>query len=61
MGEKRDRSGKQVRPKTAMRGKRYLCAVVEAQPDGGHDPGPVVCPNCLQADESPVDRREDAT
>ena len=39
MGEKRDRTGKQVRPKTAVKGKRYLCARCRKRsPGAGHFP-----------------------
>jgi hypothetical protein len=46
MGEKRDRSGKQVRPKTAPRGNRYLCAKCrERSPRPVLIPASWYCPN----------------
>jgi hypothetical protein len=48
MGEKRDRSGKQLRPRTAMRGKRYLCAKCRKRsPQPVMTPAPWYCENCL--------------
>jgi late competence protein required for DNA uptake (superfamily II DNA/RNA helicase) len=49
MGEKRDRTGKQVRPKTAVRGKRYLCSRCRKRsPRPVTTSAPWYCPNCLQ-------------
>lgn len=48
MGEKRDTSGKRVRPKTAVRGKRYHCARCRKRsPRPVTTPAPWYCPNCL--------------
>jgi hypothetical protein len=61
MGEKRDRSGKRVRPKTAVRGKRYLCARCRKRsPTAVTTPAPWYCPNCLKAMAAPPPEREDA-
>jgi hypothetical protein len=50
MGEKRDQTGKRVRPKTAVRGKRYLCAKCRKRsPTAVTTPAPWYCPNCLKA------------
>jgi hypothetical protein len=52
MGEKRDTSGKQVRPKTAVRGKRYLCAVCRKRsPRPVTTPAPWYCPKCARPPE----------
>jgi hypothetical protein len=49
MGEKRDTTGKQVRAKTAARGKRYLCAQCRKRsPRPVFTPAPWYCPNCLK-------------
>ena len=37
-------SGKKNRPKTAMKGKRYLCQVPQTEPDAGQDARPLVLP-----------------
>lgn len=48
MGEKRDTTGKRVRPKTAPRGKRYLCARCRKRsPRPVFTPAPWYCPKCL--------------
>ena len=50
MGEKRDTTGKRVRPKTAARGKRYLCARCRKRsPRPVSTPAPWYCPKCLAA------------
>lgn len=55
MGEKKDTSGKRVRPKTAPRGKRYLCARCRKRsPRPVFTPAPWYCPNCLKAREPPT-------
>ena len=37
------RTGKKIRPKTAVKGKRYLCATCrQEKPEARQDPGPVV-------------------
>jgi hypothetical protein len=47
MGEKRDTSGRRVRPRTAVRGKRYLCAICRKRsPKPVLTPAPWYCPNC---------------
>jgi hypothetical protein len=54
MGEKRDRSGKRVCPKTAVRGKRYLCAVCRNRsPKPVTTPAPWYCPKCVQQADAP--------
>jgi hypothetical protein len=53
MGEKRDRTGKRVRPRTAVRGKRYLCAKCRRRsPTAVTTPAPWYCPNCLRRDQA---------
>lgn len=60
MGEKRDRSGKQVRPKTAPKGKRYLCAKCRKRsPTAVTTPAPWYCHNCLRAMAPSPEPRED--
>lgn len=50
MGEKVDRSGKKIRPRTAERGKRYLCARCRKRsPRPVFAPAPWYCPNCASA------------
>ena len=47
MGEKRDTSGKRVRPRTAPRGKRYLCATCHKRsPRPVFTPAPWYCSRC---------------
>ena len=42
-------SGKQARPKTAVKGKRYLCAKCRKRsPKPVKSPAPWYCPNCLK-------------
>ena len=54
MGEKRLRTGKQVRPKTAVKGKRYLCAKCRKRsPRRVTTPAPWYCPNCLRKEATP--------
>ena len=49
MGEKKLRTGKQVRPKTAVKGNRYLCARCRKRsPRPVMTPAPWYCPNCLK-------------
>jgi hypothetical protein len=46
------RTGKQVRPKTAVKGKRYRCAKCRKRsPKPVHGPAPWYCPGCLRQDE----------
>jgi len=50
MAEKRLRTGKQTRPKTAVKGKRYLCAKCRKRsPKPVKEPAPWYCPKCLAA------------
>ena len=43
------RSGKQARPKTAVKGKRFLCAKCRKRsPKPVKTPAPWYCPNCLK-------------
>jgi late competence protein required for DNA uptake (superfamily II DNA/RNA helicase) len=45
------RDGKQTRPKTAIRGKRYLCARCRKRsPKPVKTPAPWYCPRCLARD-----------
>jgi hypothetical protein len=47
MGEKRLKTGKKVRAKTAPRGKRYLCAKCRKRsPRPVFTPAPWYCPKC---------------
>jgi hypothetical protein len=56
MGEKVDRTGKNVRPKTAERGKRYLCAKCRKRsPRPVYGPA-LVLPEVLTDDRSTADR-----
>jgi len=51
------RTGKKVRPKTAVRGKRYRCAICRKRsPKPVHTPAPWYCPKCLKP---PDDGRAD--
>ncbi|QDV35610.1 hypothetical protein ElP_35140 [Tautonia plasticadhaerens] len=46
------RSGKRARPKTTVKGKRYLCAVCRKRsPKPVKTPAPWYCPRCLEARE----------
>ena len=43
------RTGKKVRPKTAVKGKRFLCAICRKRsPKPVKTPAPWYCPNCLK-------------
>ena len=47
MGEKADRTGRRVRPRTAPRGKRYLCAKCRKRsPQPVLTPAPWYCSRC---------------
>jgi hypothetical protein len=47
------KSGKRIRPKTAVKGKRYLCAQCRKRsPRPVKTPAPWYCPNCLKAEET---------
>lgn len=55
MGEKINRTGKQVRPKTAVKGKRYLCARCRKRsPRRVTTPAPWYCPNCTVGSGGPA-------
>lgn len=54
MGEKVDRSGKKVRPRTAERGKRHLCARCRKRsPRPVFGPAPWYCPKCSPPTDAP--------
>ncbi|MBL8821716.1 MAG: hypothetical protein JNJ77_03940 [Planctomycetia bacterium] len=49
------RTGKQHRPKTAFKGKRYLCARCRKRsPRPVKTPAPWYCPACLQSLNKPA-------
>jgi hypothetical protein len=51
------KTGKQLRPKTAVKGKRYLCAICRKRsPKPVKTPAPWYCPNCKErvASTNPV-------
>lgn len=53
MGKKALKTGKKIRPKTAVKGKRYLCAVCRKRsPKAIKTPAPWYCPNCLKDQEA---------
>jgi len=55
------RTGKKVRPKTAVKGKRYLCAKCRKRsPKPVKTPAPWYCPRCLRqdVDDGPVGENE---
>jgi hypothetical protein len=48
MAKKFFKTGKRVRPKTAVKGKRFLCAKCRKRsPKPVKTPAPWYCPNCL--------------
>ncbi len=50
------RTGKQTRPKTTVKGKRYLCARCRKRsPKPVKTPAPWYCPNCLKAESARAD------
>jgi hypothetical protein len=52
MGKNFPRSGKQTRPKTALKGKRYRCAVCRKRsPRPVKTPAPWYCAICASANE----------
>ena len=56
MGEKRDQTGKRVRPEPAPRGKRYLWAKCRKwSPTAVTTPAPWYRPNCLRAMAAPAE------
>lgn len=49
------KSGKQIRPKTAVKGKRYLCARCRKRsPKPVKTPAPWYCPTCLKAKDAEI-------
>ena len=49
------RTGKQTRPKTAVKGKRYRCARCRKRsPKPVKTPAPWYCPNCLKEKDPTV-------
>jgi len=51
------RSGKRLRPKTAVKGKRYRCATCHTRsPRPVKHPAPWYCPKCLAAAAREEDR-----
>lgn len=53
MGKHLFKSGKQTRPKTAAKGKRYRCAKCRKRsPKPVKTPAPWYCPRCLQEREA---------
>ena len=55
MGEKKLRTGKQTRLKTAVKGKRYRCARCHKRsPRPVLTPAPWYCPNCRPPDDTPA-------
>ena len=49
-------TGKKTRPKTAIKGKRYLCALCRKRsPKPVKTPAPWYCPNCLKQQGSSVE------
>lgn len=53
------RTGKKSRPKTAVKGKRYRCAMCRKRsPKPVKTPAPWYCPTCLsqKEDQNPVDQ-----
>jgi hypothetical protein len=49
------RTGKKVRPKTAVKGKRFLCAKCRRKsPKPVKAPAPWYCPACLKPHDQPM-------
>lgn len=49
------KTGKKDRPKTAEKGKRYLCAICRKRsPKPVKTPAPWYCPKCLAARGEPI-------
>jgi hypothetical protein len=47
------RTGKKTRPKTAVKGKRFLCAKCRKRsPKPVKTPAPWYCPNCLKENDT---------
>ena len=56
------RSGKQLRPKTAVKGKRFLCAKCRKRsPKPVKTPAPWYCPKCQQERTEAIGRRSAAS
>jgi hypothetical protein len=52
MGKKTLRTGKQTRPRTAVKGKRYRCAACRKRsPKPVMTPAPWYCPACLSQND----------
>ena len=52
------RTGKKVRPKTAVKGKRYRCAMCRKRsPKPVKTPAPWYCPNCLKQKDQTMPER----
>ncbi len=52
------RTGKQVRPKTAVKGKRYRCATCHKRsPKAIKTPAPWYCPHCLELQQDSSESR----
>ncbi len=55
------RTGKRLRPKTAVKGKRYLCAKCRKRsPKPVKKPAPWYCPKCLAEKEAAFRNQRDA-
>src|SRR5476651_657551 len=55
------RTGKKVRPKTAVKGKRYRCAKCRKRsPKPVKTPAPWYCPKCLPAEPDSLSWRQDS-
>ena len=53
------KSGKKIRPKTAAKGKRFLCAKCRKRsPRPVKTPAPWYCPTCLKAIEATKDEAD---
>jgi len=56
MAEKALRTGKQARPKTAVKGKRFHCARCHKRsPKPVKTPAPWYCPDCLKEEDVSVE------
>jgi late competence protein required for DNA uptake (superfamily II DNA/RNA helicase) len=55
MGRMTHRTGKKIRPKTTIKGKRYHCARCRKRsPKPVKTPAPWYCPGCLNRDQTDV-------
>lgn len=60
MGRMTHRTGKQSRPKTTVKGKRYLCARCRKRsPRPVKSPAPWYCPRCLKPGRDEPERQAD--